>query len=174
MLHPILFSPPPGPELSGFSPRPAGALPGAGEEFPREQLNSAPAKNSPGPGPKAGAGRKKRRRRRREGQALILPAPPLHLDPGPGLQMASSLLTHTNPFPHWGSVLSSLLPPLSFSLPSSPSLAPSGCLFSLYLPASDRARQRPVARTSRGPCIGRCPLGTWFLSARNHPPPTGS
>jgi hypothetical protein len=40
--------------LPGLSPRPAGALPGAGAEFPREWLNSALAKNSLGPGPKAG------------------------------------------------------------------------------------------------------------------------
>lgn len=53
----VLLSLPPGPELSGFSPRPAGAVPGAGEEFPREQLNSALAKNSPRPGPKARGGR---------------------------------------------------------------------------------------------------------------------
>lgn len=29
---------------------------------------------------------------RRAGQALILPAPPLHLDPGPGLRRTSSLV----------------------------------------------------------------------------------
>lgn len=40
--------------LPSLSPRPAGALPGAGAEFPREWLNSALAKNSLGPGPKAG------------------------------------------------------------------------------------------------------------------------
>lgn len=143
----VLFAPPSGPELSGFSPRPAGALPGAGEEFPREQLNSARTKNSPGPGPKARGG-DEGRKRRRAGQALILPAPPLHLDPGPGLGRASSLVHFLHQaFPILG-LWAFFCPPFSIlPLPSYPSLDPSGCVFSLYLPASDRARQRPLART---------------------------
>lgn len=38
------FSAPAWTRASRLLPRPAGALPGAGEEFPREQLNSAPLK----------------------------------------------------------------------------------------------------------------------------------
>lgn len=78
--------PPAWTRASRLLPRLAGALPGAGEEFPREQLNSAPAKNSPGPGPKAGGGGGGG-----QDKLLLPPAPRLHLDPRPGLGLASSL-----------------------------------------------------------------------------------
>ena len=81
-----LLFPPSWTPASRLLPRLAGALPGAGEEFPREQLNSAPAKNSPGPGPKAGGGGGGG-----QDKLLLPPAPRLHLDPRPGLGLASSL-----------------------------------------------------------------------------------
>lgn len=111
------------PPLPGCSPRPAGALPGAGEEFPREWLNSAPAKNSPGSGPKAGG---------EVGEGRARPAPSHHLDTGPGQWRVSAGLlgicifvpaAHTRPSSHGGSLLFSLL--LSSVL--CPALLPGSC-----------------------------------------------
>lgn len=119
-----LLSPPAGPELPGLSSRPVGALPGAGEEFPREQLNSAAAKNSPGPRAGGGGGEG-------PGQPLTLPALPLHLDPWPSRSSTSSFCSLPPGLSLTGGCwLSPLLPPLSFALPSSLGLTPSVCFLS--------------------------------------------
>lgn len=106
-------------------------MPGAGEEFPREQLNSAPAKNSLGLAQRL----EEEEEKGRVGQAAPPLALPLHLDPRPGLEGSSRLHLFTHPRPGTGFLFSSLLcsscaRPLVLLL----------CLVSpLHLPASSKA-----------------------------------